>query len=270
MTLGQCCCSQALSSNTVSPSTPAAPLFRRTRSYACQRLLRSTTASIPCRSPSAFVCPSTAVPTSAPKPVLGEIRPPPWVQLPALVRHRFTSRSNSLIALFNVQAFGQGSSRAPRFVPDLLCLLLTSAGASMAHLPSRLGLSDLRRSLPYKFWALMISDISPSYAASYPLSVRQAKALPSASFRFTVARDTLAVRLTLPLVGRVEDFHLQVGAPSQVHHQATGPLPSPPEFPEPPFPAPPFPGFSPDGLFGRRCCRRGGRPSFRPSEFRFS
>ena len=89
----------------------------------------------------------------------------------------------------------------------------------MTHLPSRLCLSDLRRSVPYKFWALMISDISPRYAASYPLSVRQASALPSASFRFTVARDTLAVRLTLPLVGRVEDFHLQVSAPCRAHHK---------------------------------------------------
>ena len=47
----------------------------------------------------------------------------------------------------------------------------------------------------------------------YPPPVRQASALPSASFRFAVARDTLAVRLTLPLAGRVEDFHLQVRAP---------------------------------------------------------
>ena len=83
----------------------------------------------------------------------------------------------------------------------------------MAHLPSRLCLSDLRRSVPYKFRALMIWDISPRYAASYPLPVRQASALPSASSRFAVARDTLAVQLTLPLVGRVEDFHLQVSAP---------------------------------------------------------
>ena len=29
-----------------------------------------------------------------------------------------------------------------------------------------------------------------------------------ASFIFAVARDTFAVRLTLPLTGRVEDFHL--------------------------------------------------------------
>jgi len=44
----------------------------------------------------------------------------------------------------------------------------------------------------------------------YPLPVRQASVLPSASFRFLLAMDTLAVRLTLPLAGCVEDFHLQV------------------------------------------------------------
>lgn len=54
----------------------------------------------------------------------------------------------------------------------------------------------------------------------YPLPVRQASVLPSASFRFHLAMDTLAVRLTLPLAGCVEDFHLQVkcalpGAPKQ-------------------------------------------------------
>jgi hypothetical protein len=66
----------------------------------------------------------------------------------------------------------------------------------------------IRRSVPCKYWASVIWDTSPRYAASYPLPVRQASALPSASFRFAVARDTLAVRLTLPLAGRVEDFHL--------------------------------------------------------------
>ena len=43
----------------------------------------------------------------------------------------------------------------------------------------------------------------------YPLPVRRASALPTASFRFHLAMDTLAVQLTLPLAGRVEDFHLQ-------------------------------------------------------------
>ena len=51
----------------------------------------------------------------------------------------------------------------------------------------------------------------------YPLPVRQASALPSASSGFAVARDTLAVRLTLPLAGCVEDFHLQVRAPCRAH-----------------------------------------------------
>lgn len=89
----------------------------------------------------------------------------------------------------------------------------------IAHPPSRLCLSDIRRSVPYKYWALMIWDISPRYAASYPLPVRQASALPSASSRFAVVRDTLAVQLTLPLAGRVEVFHLQVSAPCRAHHE---------------------------------------------------
>ena len=95
----------------------------------------------------------------------------------------------------------------------------------IAHPPSRLCLSDIRRSLPYKYWALMTLDISPGCIASYPLPVRQASALPSASSRFAVARDTLAVQLTLPLVGRVEDFHLQVSAPCRAH-QKKGPAAS--------------------------------------------
>jgi len=53
----------------------------------------------------------------------------------------------------------------------------------------------------------------------YPLPVRQASALPTASSRFAVTRDTLAVRLTLPLAGCVEDFHLQVRAPCRAHQR---------------------------------------------------
>jgi hypothetical protein len=45
------------------------------------------------------------------------------------------------------------------------------------------------------------------------LAVRQASALPSASFRFIVTDDTLAVQLILPLTGRIEDLHLRVFAP---------------------------------------------------------
>ena len=48
----------------------------------------------------------------------------------------------------------------------------------------------------------------------YPLPVRQASTLLSASFRFHLAADTLAVQLTLPPAGCVEDFHLQVVFPA--------------------------------------------------------
>jgi hypothetical protein len=56
----------------------------------------------------------------------------------------------------------------------------------------------------------------------YPLPVRQASVLPTASSRFRLATDTLAVQLTLPLAGCVEDFHLQVSAPCRAHQEKRG------------------------------------------------
>ena len=94
---------------------------------------------------------------------------------------------------------------------------LMQISPGMTHPPSRLCLSDLRCSVLCKCRALTILAASPRYNASYPLPVRQASALPSASSRFAVTHDTLAVQLTLPLVGRVEDFHLQVNAPCRAH-----------------------------------------------------
>jgi hypothetical protein len=41
--------------------------------------------------------------------------------------------------------------------------------------------------------------------------------LPAASFGFQLAVDTLAVRLTVPPAGSVENLHLQVGAPCRAH-----------------------------------------------------
>src|ERR1039457_4108934 len=63
----------------------------------------------------------------------------------------------------------------------------------------------------------------PSYpdASPHPLPVRQASALPTASSRSPVTRGTLAVRLTLPLAGCVEDFHLQMSAPCRAHQTKT-------------------------------------------------
>ena len=56
-------------------------------------------------------------------------------------------------------------------------------------------------------------------AASYAISVRRASALPAASFRSHLAVGTLAVRLKLPPVGRLEDLHLQVSAPCRAHKE---------------------------------------------------
>ena len=49
----------------------------------------------------------------------------------------------------------------------------------------------------------------PLCPAFYAISVRRLGTLPTASFRFRLAADTLAVRLTLPTTKRVVDFHHQ-------------------------------------------------------------
>ena len=62
----------------------------------------------------------------------------------------------------------------------------------------------------------------------YAIPVRQASALPAASFRFNLTVDTLAVRLTVPSVGPVRDLspaklcqktHPQVSAPCRAHKE---------------------------------------------------
>jgi len=49
-------------------------------------------------------------------------------------------------------------------------------------------------SFPYRYRTLSLLALSSSLHASYAISVRQASALPAASFRFHLAMDTLAVR----------------------------------------------------------------------------
>jgi len=60
--------------------------------------------------------------------------------------------------------------------------------------------------------------------ASYAISVRRASTLPMASFRFHLAMDTLAIRLTVPPAGPVGDLHPQVGAPCRAHKRRGEPL----------------------------------------------
>lgn len=78
-------------------------------------------------------------------------------------------------------------------------------------------IGQLYRHHTCRFWTLKILAFSSGMTASYAVSIRQASALPAASFRFHLTMDTLAVRLTVPPVGPVEDLHLQVGAPCRAH-----------------------------------------------------
>src|SRR6266404_4901878 len=86
-----------------------------------------------------------------------------------------------------------------------------------AHPPSRLCPPHIRTSFPYRYRTLKILASSSSLHASYAISVRQTSALPAASFRFHLAMDTLAVRLMVPPVGSIGDFHSLVRAPCRAH-----------------------------------------------------
>ena len=87
-----------------------------------------------------------------------------------------------------------------------------------SHLPSFVP-PHLRTSFPYRYRTLEIVAFSSSLHASYAISVRRASVLPAASFRFHLAMDTLAVRLTIPPVGFVGDFHSLVRAPCRAHQK---------------------------------------------------
>ena len=67
---------------------------------------------------------------------------------------------------------------------------------------------------------MKIMAFSSDMTASYAIPVRRASVLPAASFRFGLTTDTLAVQLTVPAVGPVEDFHLQVGVPCRAHKKS--------------------------------------------------
>ena len=107
------------------------------------------------------------------------------------------------------------------FIPPPLSVSCSSAklqtSPGNAHPPSRLCPPHIRPSFPYRYRTLKTFAFSSSLHASYAISVRRASALPAASFRFHLAMDTLAVRLTVPPVGSVGDFHSLVSAPCRAH-----------------------------------------------------
>ena len=118
--------------------------------------------------------------------------------------------------------------------PGLLCPRLTSAISSsrlstllaqgkMTDIPGYCALTFTLMPAAYTFKSsVQVSDFEDirrliQLARLYAVPVRRASASPAASFRFHLAVDTLAVRLTIPPVGLVEDFHLQVSAPCRAH-----------------------------------------------------
>ena len=86
----------------------------------------------------------------------------------------------------------------PHRPPRLRCNSLHSM--QPPHLRDR-----VRVVLDFDLCSSLVRSAPPSYA----ISVRQLGTLPAASFRFRLATDTLAVRLTLPTTKRVVDFHHQ-------------------------------------------------------------
>jgi hypothetical protein len=91
----------------------------------------------------------------------------------------------------------------------------------IAHSLSRLCLSHLRLCLPCRYWTLEIFASSSDPDASYVLPVRQASALPAASFGFRLTADTLAVRLMIPPAGVIGVLHSLVSAPCRAHEIET-------------------------------------------------
>ena len=89
----------------------------------------------------------------------------------------------------------------------------------MAHRLPRLCPSHLLPQLPCKHWTLSLIALSSAAAASYVLPVRRTSVLLTASFRFHLAMDTLAVRLALPLAGCALDFNQLVSAPCRAHNK---------------------------------------------------
>src|ERR1017187_4726718 len=196
-------------------------------------LLRSTAASIS-RSASGFVSPAAAARTSAPAPVPGRFRPPspglaalacasalsvrievacptpvfhvrPFAPIWQLLWPRLTSDDPSRHLSIPV---AQGrSSDLPGY--DALTFPLMPVGSTSQRSVQELGFASIGLLTPLR--------------RLYPLPVRQASVLPAASSGFHLAMDTLAVRLTLPLAGCVEDFHLQVSAPCRAHHKTSRP-----------------------------------------------
>ena len=82
------------------------------------------------------------------------------------------------------------------------------------HLPAASTESDSVQLLGFDLYG----SLTPAFSL-YAISVRQARDLPPASFRFPVARDTLALGYTFPTAGQVRDFHPLETCARRAHQQ---------------------------------------------------
>src|SRR6185295_4553351 len=92
----------------------------------------------------------------------------------------------------------------------------------IAHSLSRLCPPHICTVFPDRFRALEVHAFLPRLHTSYAIPVRQASVLLTASFRSHLAVSTLAVRLTIPPVGLVRDFHPLVSAPCRANTTKAG------------------------------------------------
>ena len=83
------------------------------------------------------------------------------------------------------------STRPPR-------VLTRSFPLCLPHLP---------QTIPCSYWAPTCLGALPSLGALYAISLRQARGLPTASFRFCLTADTFALGYILPAAGRIRVFH---------------------------------------------------------------
>ena len=89
------------------------------------------------------------------------------------------------LIVFSTAMVGFHSAHSPGYFATLSCLCL----------------SHLHSSFPYKYWILKINAFFSNLTASDVLPVRQPSILLTASFRFRLTTDTLAVRLMVLLIG---------------------------------------------------------------------
>ena len=160
---------------------------------------------------------------------------PPWrgPRWRGLVLRRFSSRSAALLTLSHVRPFGYAAvptmASADCWLPLPPSCNVGSLAAGQPALPGYCALtftlmsvgSTTRRSVQVSGFA--VNRLLTPPRCLYPLRVPRTSVLPSASFRSPVTRGTLAVQLTLPPVGRVKDFHLQVSVPARHTTVAAGP-----------------------------------------------